>query len=186
MRTVLFIGIALLLLSSGRPDEAFSQYHFGVGLGTGPHSTLYSLFIVKENEGRIISVKGITSEQFILQATGHIVSRANPDSVDFFEHYQVSSCVKMIDESGQERRPCDPFSNLWKLRFNKFPLHMSEPKDLGEGWAKHQSKPSDGQLKILNTYGIKTFTGMCYGENAFRLLRDINDPMWVQAYRAAE
>lgn len=186
-KTFLAAIAALLLLSAGYPvNTQFSKYHFGVGLGTGAHSALYTLFIVKEYKGKVLSVKGISADQFIMQASGRILSRANPDTVDFFEYYNVRSCQKKIDENGNESRPCSPFEDLWRLRFSEYPIHHSTPTDRGLGWAKYPTKPSDAQMKILATYGIRTYTGMCFGENAFRLLRDIKDPMWVNAYRAAE
>lgn len=163
------------------------QYHFGISLATGAHSATYTCFIVKEYKGEVIGIEGLSGESFIKQATGITESRANPDSIDFFEEYRVTSCVKLKDPStGEVRRPCDPFGKLWKLRYSKYPFHNKVAVDRGEGWAKNEFKPSIGQFEILSEYGINHTTAMCYGENAFRLLRDINDPIWVQKYKAAE
>ena len=43
-------------------------------------------------------------------------------------------------------------------------------------------RPSDGQLQILKQYGIGHLHEFAYGENAFRLLRDVSRPEWVSAY----
>jgi len=179
-----FSGFAL---SDPHEEVDFAKHYFGVGLGTGPHSSLFTCFMVKEYEGKIVAINGLTPDQFIRQAAAMIDSKANPDSIDYFQKFRVSSCLKMKDpDTGQEIRPCDPFSKLWKLRFSKYPLHQREPVDRGDGWAKNETKPSPAQLEILSTYGIQGATGMCYGDNAFRLLRDVNDPIWVQSYRNAE
>jgi hypothetical protein len=181
------IWIITLLVGIAVQASGQVEYYFGFSLSTGAHSALYSCFTVKVFKGEVIGVEGLTGESFIKQATGITESRANPDSIDFFEEYRVTSCMKMKDpETGRIRRPCDPFGQLWKLRYSKFPFHSREAIDRGEGWSKNEFKPSPGQLAILSDYGITHTTGMCYGESAFRLLRDINDPLWVQKYQSAE
>lgn len=178
---------ALIIGAASTVSSAQVNYLFGFSLSTGAHSSLYTCFAVKEFKGEIIGVEGLTPESFIKQATGITDSRANPDSIDFFEKHLVPSCMKTKDPTtGQVRRPCDPFGQLWKLRYSKYPIHNRQPIDRGEGWARYEFKPSDGQLAILAQYGITHTSGMCIGDNAFRLLRDINDPAWIQRYRAAE
>ena len=45
--------------------------------------------------------------------------------------------------------------------------------------------PSEGQIQILNKYGAVFFIDVIYGENAFHLLHDMQDPAWVSSYQGS-
>ncbi|MCB9178408.1 MAG: hypothetical protein H6590_03160 [Flavobacteriales bacterium] len=94
LRTSLLL-LLLLVHSGGRSLEPapYAVSVFGISLNTGLNNQLYTIFIVKEFEGRVIQADPITREQFILQAQGIVESRANPDKENFFRKYEVSVCV---------------------------------------------------------------------------------------------
>jgi len=104
--------IGLLLVFSGfalsDPHEEvdFAKHYFGVGLGTGPHSSLFTCFMVKEYEGKIVAINGLTPDQFIRQAAAMIDSKANQDSI-----HSISESLSTEVMAGQKTRPSPPPRN---------------------------------------------------------------------------
>jgi hypothetical protein len=46
--------------------------------------------------------------------------------------------------------------------------------------------PTNAQMNILKGYGLQTINGYIYGENLFRLLKDIQNKQWIERYKAAQ
>lgn len=168
---------------SGAPSP-YASYTFGVSLNTGQNSQLFTLFLVKEFEGRVIRSDPMTREQFVLQAQGAVPSKANPEGVNLFHRYGVRLCLHPEDTSGTRLlRDCEVFDQLWKLRFWEYPFKLSEGQHPGKGWAENREAPSARQMLLLSDYGILQLSGMAKGIDAFRLLRDVGDSAWVDNYR---
>ena len=186
---VLVLCAALLVLPSlsggqaGTPSP-FASYTFGVSLNTGQNSQLFTLFLVKEFEGRTIQTEPMTREQFVLQAQGAVPSKANPEGVNLFHRHGVRLCLHPEDTTGTRLlRDCEVFDQLWKLRFWEYPFRLTEGQHPGKGWAEKREAPSARQMLLLSDYGILQLSGMAKGIDALRLLRDVGDSSWVDNYR---
>jgi hypothetical protein len=81
---------------------------------------------------------------------------------------------------------CLTLDNLWKLRFWEYPYAVADGARTGKGWAEKPTIPGERQFEVLSDYGITHTTALCYGENMFRLLRDMGDPVWVDNYRKSD
>ncbi|MBL7951698.1 MAG: hypothetical protein JNM62_08255 [Flavobacteriales bacterium] len=157
---------------------------FGVSLNTGLNNQLYTLFIVKVYEGKVIQADPITREQFVLQAQGIVPSPANPTSENLFRKYDVKLCLpEGADTTGKYLLDCPVFDDLWKIRFWEYPFRLVEGQHPGKGWAEKREAPSARQLLLLTDYGMLHLNDIARGEDAFRLLRDVGDSSWVDNYR---
>ncbi len=191
LRNVL-TGLALLLgwldaqqARAGTVDTwPQATYCFGMSLSTGANGQLFTLFLVKIFEGNILESTPLTREQFIRQAQGRTFSKANPDGEDLFRRYGVAACTLPEDSASLGYlTDCVTLDDLWKLRFWEYPYAMVSGERMGKGWAEKPTTPSERQLMLLSGYGITYTTDICYGENFFRLLKDMGDPDWVDNYR---
>ncbi len=183
---VLFVLVMLLPASVGRglTTAPFATYTFGLSLSTGLNNQLFTLFTVKEFEGRVIQSEPLTRDQFVLQAQGVVPSRANPEGTNLFRKYEVKACIpEGTDTSGRFLYDCEVFDHLWKIRFQEYPFRLVEGQHPGKGWAEEREAPSPRQLLLLTDYGMLHRGDIAYGENVFRLLRDVGDSSWVDNYR---
>lgn len=183
-------SLLLLTALSAAPDghglltAPLATMQFGISLSTGLNNQLFTLFIVKEFEGKIIQADPITREQFVLQAQGVVPSKANPDRINFFREYEVTTCLPDApDTANIHLMDCSVFDELWKIRFWEYPFRLGEGQHPGKGWAEKREAPSARQLLLLTDYGLLHLSDIARGENAFRLLRDVGDSSWVDNYR---
>lgn len=162
-----------------------ATYTFGLSLMTGMNSELFTLFVVKEYEGEVLSNEAITRGQFVLQAQGAAPSKANPDGDNLFRKYKVGACLppEELADGRVVMTDCGVFDDLWKLRFWEYPFRLAEGQHPGKGWAEEPNRPSARQQLLLADYGILYMHSMAKGEDAFRLLRDVADSSWVDNYR---
>lgn len=163
------------------PTPMLAEYHFAVNLQPSANNARYTCAIVKVYEDKIIGTKFISSNQFVLQATGMVKSEANPTGENLIEKFEIDACIAFIDTiAGDYIVDCDPVSSLWKLRYEKDPtLTTSDP-----GYSNMPLRPSDGQMGMLSNYGIRHITHFTYGEKAFQLIHDLSDPTWVSQYKS--
>ena len=177
----LFIPVGVGLST---PPAPVASYSFGLSLATGSGGQLFTCFVVKEFEGRVLSTEVVEKKTFILQAQGVKPSKANPDRHNYFREFDINTCLAFEDTIGSEYLyRCDPLDDLWKLRFQEFPFLQQAGQHPGLGWAENRNAPSARQMMLLADYGILYLTGLCRGENMFRLLRDMGDSTWVNNYR---
>lgn len=173
-----------LSAGTGSDRPMLATYTFGLSLSTGQNNELFTLFLVKEFEGQVLSVEPISRGQFVLQAQGALPSKANPEGVNLFRKYNVGACLLPEGMDTTITIPdCGVFDRLWKLRFQEWPFRQSEGEHPGKGWAEKRDAPSPRQLLLLTDYGILHLNGLAKGENTFRLLRDVGDSSWVDNYR---
>lgn len=184
-RALLLLFLLLFTpISRGLVPAPFAKRMFGISLTTGLNNQLYTIFNVKEFEGKVIQADPITREQFVLQAQGIVPSTANPNKENLFRKYEVQLCVREgPDTTGRFVGDCPVFDDLWKIRFWEYPFRLVEGQHPGKGWAEKREAPSPRQLLLLTEYGILHLNDIARGENAFRLLRDVGDSSWVDNYR---
>ncbi len=204
------IPLALAVISFGlfqqSSDPATTSHEYlGFSLLAGANSAPVTYHIVCKYDDPAIpmSNENITKDEFIALAYGWGDSPANPNHENLFDKYQVAHCgytpdtvIHMILYKGG--MGCDPLDNLWKLAHSEWPYggmtsappsqqqqNISDPAGPGNGWARDPNHPSDGQINILHEYGATFYIDIIYGENAFRLLHDMQDPTWVAKYQSS-
>lgn len=177
-------GVLLPVMLGMAPPPAFATYSFGLSLATGIGNQIYTCYLVKEFEGRVLSADAITAQEFILQAQGLKPSKANPEGRNFFLESRINTCLAFEDTVAVEYLyRCDALADLWKLRFQEYPFLQSAGQHPGQGWAETRTGPSARQMLLLSDYGILYLTGLCHGPDMFRLLHDMGDTAWVSNYR---
>ena len=189
MRSLLF-GLAFWspIAVPDRPVPAppLAVHHFGISLTTGAGSQLFTCFLVKEFEGRIVQADPITRDEFTWQIQGVLPSKANPEGADLFAQHGIEACSAVTDTLGRRYGTfCPMMDDLWKLRFWEYPFTPVEGAAAhpGKGWSEKPNTPSERQLLLLSDYGFRYVGDICYGENMFRLLKDMGEPAWVDSYR---
>ena len=158
-----------------------------------PHypEQLNTFVIVQTHQGDIIDFKSIPQREFVVISAGMQCSSANPDGVNFFEEFNIPLCEAWYDEPFRKHIvDCPAIKDLWKLRFSKRPADP-EPTgattisgSYGAGWAKREFSPSEGQLKMLNEFGIYDYDDFAYGDDCFRLIKATTDAGWRGQYKS--
>ncbi|HEU4717436.1 MAG TPA: hypothetical protein VFU15_06375 [Bacteroidia bacterium] len=192
-----------LLQQSYEPSQVYHD-SLGYALIPGPNSSPVSYFTVRtyDDPAQGISSTPITRNEFLAIASGWGTSSVNPKNENLFAKYGVQNCgyfpdtiIRHVLYKGGVA--CSPVDNLWRLYCGEYPffiqspvadtLHKQDIQDPGvsdAGWANDTLRPSDGQIGILQGYGVRFFTDIIYGENAFHLLHDMQDPAWVSNYKS--
>lgn len=148
-------------------EPRLSRYSFCVSLLPAPNSAPVSYGIHQLAPDGTVNVTFMRYESFLRQFGGAEQSRANPDHVDFMEKFGISQ--KSIRE-------------LWKLRYASYPFGKSKEP----GWGRECGVPSDGQMQVLKQYGIENVGDVIYGDSLLHLLMDMENPAWVEQYKAAK
>jgi len=123
--------------------------------------------------GEIEEITIISSATFIAYAKGMTKCKANPDKEDF------------VEKNGIENE--DVLKDIWKLRYKDYPFKVQYMTD-SAGWSTNDSfpsLPSVEQFKLLNNFGIYKISDFAYGDNAFGLLKSLENETWVSKYKAA-
>ena len=178
---LLLLALPVLLGAAHPPGSGpFAKRHFGFSLNTSPNGDLFTTYLYTVLDGRVVGSQPIRPETFILQACGLIESTANLESIDLFEQYGIVGCSP-IEYGVINGLECRVLRDLWKLRFQGAALPGA-----GAGWAAEEFIPSARQQVLLQAYRTPDqphWQGPYVGADAFRLLRDMQDPAWVQLYR---
>jgi hypothetical protein len=183
-RSVLLIIPLSIVLVTGHsaPAPALARQEFGFSLNPTAQGDLYALFIYTVHENVVVGSVPMRPEPYILQVSGMQESRANLESLDLFYEFGIARCGAWEDDKGlHDGLDCPTIRDLWKLRYKR---DVVEAKELG--WAAEEFTPSVRQQIILQAYrnpAYEHWHGPYYGKDAFRLLRDMQDPEWVKLYR---
>ncbi|MFT5821074.1 MAG: hypothetical protein ACI8ZM_002323 [Crocinitomix sp.] len=151
-----------------------------IGLFAGANSTLVTYAFVTTRDGKIVSSQIVRKQRFMYTAMGHWPGVANIQRENLFFKNNVDSCLLVEDEYGKiVNYYCPIFDSLWKVRFFEHPTQY----DL-EGWSHGRYRPSHKQLEYLaKEYGIQNLlTDYIYGDNLYKLLRDMGKPSWIVNY----
>jgi hypothetical protein len=133
-------------------------------------------------DGQVVGSVPLRMLTFFLQASGMEESPANLEMIDLFAQYGIAGCGTLASGAGAiTELECLPLKDLWKLRYQD-----GMGQEPGLGWAAEPMRPSDRQQIILQHYRPPHHThwhGPYFGTDAFRLLRDMQDPAWVETYQ---
>ncbi len=185
----LLIALLLCIPFAGATQSAtsptFATWQFALSLASTSDGQLFSVFIVKVYDGQVVESQPLSRSQFFRQVQGRTFSKANQDADDLFRTYDLRRCTLSKDsmELGYFLTDCSAFDDLWKLRFQDYPLKTQEGQQESIGWSEMPMKPSDRQMLLLGGYGMKYPMDLVIGENMFRLLHDLGDPEWVANYK---
>lgn len=164
------------------PPPPLATRALGFSLNANPQGRLYTLFMYTVYEGRVVDSRPMHQRPFVLQASGLEESPANLESIDLFSEYGIKDCGAWNEDGRLETRlDCSVINDLWKLRFRGAVVEGA-----GSGWAGEEFTPSPRQQILLQTYRAADqphWQGPYVGADAFRLLRDMQDPDWVRTYR---
>lgn len=161
-----------------------AEYYFGFSMMTTANTGIGSFYIVKTFEDVAIENIQISKQQFVLQAKGLSTSKANRSRIDYFTINQLDDCIAEYDEYGNDYIiDCSVLDDIWKLRFDQYPVARTGQQQDQRGWSTKPHMPSDRQWEILDQYGSGKGGVPFYGDDAWNLLRDMNDPKWVADYR---
>jgi hypothetical protein len=159
-----------------------ARYEFGFSLNPTAQGTLYGLFLYTVVDGQVVGSVPMRMLPFFLQASGMEESRANLEMLDLFAEHGIAGCGPLASSTGATSdMDCLPMKDLWKLRYQD-----GMGVAAGMGWAAEPMRPSERQQIILQHYRSPHHThwhGPYFGADAFRLLRDMQDPAWVETYR---
>ncbi len=150
-------------------ENDFTDYLFAFSLTESASGAITHFALIKPGSSVRRKVKHITLEDFLYQASGKMQSVANPTKKNFFKEYTI-------------KRPEVVVNELWKLRYRSFPYGMSNE----EGWSAGDTTfflPSESQMQILKKYGMTRMGDYVVGENAFKLLKNMEDSTWINNYK---
>ncbi|HQZ43539.1 MAG TPA: hypothetical protein PK735_11685, partial [Flavobacteriales bacterium] len=116
---ILFVLATILTLCSmrsgaGETAPPLATYTFGLGLNTGMNNELFTLFIIKEFEGKVIETAPLTRALFVQQAQGIVPSQANSEQINLFRKYNVEFCY-IPEDTAVTLLDCPVFDELWRL-----------------------------------------------------------------------
>lgn len=157
------------------------KYYFAVGIFVGAHSQLMTYAIITKSGDRIIGSQIIREQRFMYNIMGYWPTPANPNRINLLEENGVDSCFLTVNYSDKiNGYYIKPFHNLWKIRYKIHPIAY----DVGNGWSQGYYKPSQAQAMFLNeNYGVQNIkTQYIYGDSLYKLLRDIQNPDWIDMY----
>lgn len=140
-----------------------ARYSFAFSLTTAPNSKLITFGIMRENPDSTHEVIFLTQEAFVRQIKGLESSRANPDGIDLFDANHIDSEI---------------LNELWKLKYDKKPYQRDEII----GWGTENGVPSKMQFEMLSELGVYRVDDYFYGDNFWRILKNMSNPVWKGKY----
>lgn len=182
-----------LLVNFSTVNAPFTTYQLAFSLNPGPNTQNVSFAIIAESNGKVINKKFISRDAFIRVATGQEVSSANPGKENLFDKFEISEgrYLWTYDSIKDRYEDIDVLfiEDSWVLKYGRNPLCpggcLPGPGMKIDGWAQYNFRPSWPQLQILQEYGVVYVNDFFYGENMFKLLHDMEDPSWIEAYKDA-
>lgn len=159
-------------------DSVYQEYYLGFSIKSNMNGGLVNFALIKPLPDGKRKVILLTKDAFMFQAAGRQKSPGNPKKINLFEKYQI-------------KNP-NIVNSLWKLRYKENP-NQPLSEYLGHtasrnnaGWSQNDEipfLPTEAQMDILRGFGIERFSDYIYNEKAFGLLKAMEDPEWVRAYK---
>lgn len=178
----LFLLVCWLLSCSVVSKPAETRAVFGVRVSLQANSQVISIVGFIDN-GRVLTHKRVlTKDDFVRFASGFWPSIYNPGRVNMFEEHNLLCGMYKDSTTGIQYPYCLPVDSLWKLRFSDYPFNTSYET----GWSNETRKPSPKQEEYLwKNYGVYNIDMNYFLDtNFWKILRDVQDPLWVSNYRS--
>jgi hypothetical protein len=164
----------------GQSSELKSVFGISVSIQSTPDLIH---FIAYQTDGsQTFNKRFLTRKEFLYYASGMRYSVYNPERINYFARYGIKSYAFKDSVYMTDVLIGGPVDSLWKLKFSSYPYRGNYEK----GWSSEHYQPSQSQNAfLLDTYSMDLSVGGCVVDtNVWRLLRDIQDPKWVESYRA--
>lgn len=179
MRTIFLLLTGFIFLSVQFRSELRTVFGVRVAYqATGQMITMVAFF----SDGKMQSHRKILSiKEFIHYASGDWPNIYNRNRIDLFQLNDVAGGI-YVDSVTQEKIPyCFSLDNLWKLRYSHSPFKGQSE----EGWSQDKFLPSSQQQIFLHeNYGMEHInTKFFIDTNFWKLLRDVQDPEWIEMYK---
>lgn len=178
-KLILILSIAIFSVSLFAQEtvpfgtqEKNVEYYFGFRIVPTYGGVVQYCIVYSPNGKDIEEAQAISKATFFEEIQGKEWSLANPDTTNILAKRDIKK---------------ETFDNIWKLRYREYPLGGRDSTN-NTGWSSHINNyvPANAQMDILKQYGVEQINGTFWGENAFRLLKDMEDKAWVRAYREAK
>jgi len=145
-----------------------SKKYFGLSLQPNFQDLItYAIIEINEKNGKkVVNRVFLSKSDWLHQIVGIQQSKANPEEKNMLKDAGIKG-PDILDE-------------VWKLRYSETPYAGSAVE---KGWAGKPTIPTEGQLEMLQKFGIKTIGDYFYGENLLKLLKAMEDPGWVAEYQ---
>lgn len=180
------ILVAFISLSFGQKQK--TEAHFGFSLMPSHSGGLITYYVVYTKGDKISGTVPLNKEEFVKQVTGHVHSKANEKHKNLFKENQIENCYVLYDAEMFKHDikkyvgfECPCLDNLWKIRYKKHPYDHQK----NDGWSKSKTgyAPSGSQFGFLKKYyNVLSVSGIFYGENMWKLLRDMQDEEFKDFY----
>lgn len=179
----LIIILLLLVTSSHGPNRGelyrATRVTLGVKVGMLPSGGLYQFALVYYKGGRIASIQPVTKDRMIKVGAG---KWPIPGTHKFHNFFAEQEMYVFPDDTQEVFNIEASIDSLWKVRFSDHPF--TEGHD--EGWSQGDFRPSLKQQKyIYDRYGVRGYDQDYFVDSSFfKLLKDVQDPAWIKAYRS--
>lgn len=184
----LLLSLILILSLSQVKAQNDVEYHLGFNLMPNHTGDLISFAIVKVQNEKVVGTIPCTRQKWIQYAGGIEMNPANKKLKNLFAEYEVDSCWILYDADYLKYdkkvfRGCDclAMENLWKLRYKAHPYEHGP-----EGWGGKYNA-TDKQYAFLKMFfNVGSQIDYFYGENAFKLLKEMAHPEFAEFYAAGD
>lgn len=143
-----------------------------------PQGGLYQFALIYYQNGRRVSIQPITRDRMIKVGTGKWPIPGTRKFHDFFSERDIHVVPSDSHEVFNLQASID---SLWKIRFSAHPYAQGQDN----GWSQGDYRPSlKQQAYIYNRYGVRGYDQEYFMDSSFyQLLKDVQDPEWIQQYR---
>jgi hypothetical protein len=198
---LLFLILSAFNVTSQRKVNPNIQYKlaFKINPTAGSGVITYAIIGIDTlNNNRLVKTQFLTEGNFVKYGKGINRCIANPTGINYYEKFEVD-CGLMLDDPTvrkgipvqdtlfDEMAPlCLPIYDIWKLRYSVHPHYGTSTTNLPDedkGWATTRYRPSYKQTLLLQQYGVNNVTDFFYGDNMFRLFKDMQNEEWVETYK---
>lgn len=155
---------------------------FGVRVSIGVNSSINTYVCFQHNGRSLINKRLFDEQSFIKIVSGYWPSIYNPKRINYFDKNNIGCGVAIDSITMKEYSYCEPFEELWKIRFATYPFqHNAEM-----GWSNKYHKPAPSQEKYLyDRYGVESVDANFFLDTSFwLLLQDVQDSTWIMSYKA--
>lgn len=181
-RLIYILLSGLLLLSNSAKAGPGKETHLGIGIFTAAHSTILTYAFITTRDDKLVGAQIVRKQMFMYVAMGHWPGIVNPKRENLFTKNEVDSCFLVKDEYDKiVGYYAPPFDSIWKIRYYEHPSNYDS-----FGWSHGRYKPSQKQMEYLHSeYGIlNLMTEYIWGENLYRLLKDVRRVDWIANYHS--
>jgi hypothetical protein len=176
-----FSLVSWFILSSIEMSQE-SRVVFGVKISMEANAQMKTYVVYITNGYTVSNRRYLNESEFIKFASGIWPSIYNPKRKNLFAEQNLNCGTYKDTITFKDLPYCSPLDSLWKLRFSTFPfLGRTEA-----GWSNKLQKPSQEQEAYLySRYNVSRMDSDFFLDtNFWKLLKDVEDPIWIKNYKS--